>query len=274
MDVIYVDELWAINALTDYLLLTLTARLLGVPCRRGRFALAAALGGVYAAAAVLPALGWLRAPGIKLAASLWLCWMAFGSGEIWRSWAAFLALSAGFAGTVLAAVMLSGQRPAPGGVIAGASLRLLGLCYGICLAGVQGFLSGVARRREGRILRVELSLAGRRATLSALRDTGNALTDPVSARPVLIADADALSPLLGGPVPRELLADPSALFSFLSARPELVSRLGLVSYAAVGGGGLLVCVRPDEALVDGRDTRLLAALSPTPLRARGCQAVF
>ena len=69
MDVIYADELVALNALIDYLLLVLSARAAELPVRRGRSALAGLLGGLYAlAAAALP--GWLRTAGAKLLVSL------------------------------------------------------------------------------------------------------------------------------------------------------------------------------------------------------------
>ena len=45
MTVIYVDTLFLLNALVDYLLLLCSARLAGEPLRRLRFALGAALGG-------------------------------------------------------------------------------------------------------------------------------------------------------------------------------------------------------------------------------------
>ena len=54
MNVIYVDELFFLNALTDYLLLLSCARLRGKALRRGRFAAAAALGGAYAVFAAIP----------------------------------------------------------------------------------------------------------------------------------------------------------------------------------------------------------------------------
>ena len=44
MDVIYADELVALNALIDYLLLVLSARAAELPVRRGRSALAGLLG--------------------------------------------------------------------------------------------------------------------------------------------------------------------------------------------------------------------------------------
>ena len=47
MTVIYVDTLFLLNALVDYLLLLAAARLAGEPLRRVRFALGAILGGCF-----------------------------------------------------------------------------------------------------------------------------------------------------------------------------------------------------------------------------------
>ena len=50
MTVIYVDTLFLLNGIIDYLLLLAAARLAGEPLRRLRFGAAAALGGAYAVA--------------------------------------------------------------------------------------------------------------------------------------------------------------------------------------------------------------------------------
>ena len=54
MTVIYIDTLFLLNTLVDYLLLLASARVAGEPLRRGRFALGAVLGGLYACAIFLP----------------------------------------------------------------------------------------------------------------------------------------------------------------------------------------------------------------------------
>ena len=54
MTVIYVDTLFLLNGIIDYLLLLAAARLAGEPLRRLRFGAAAALGGAYAVAIFLP----------------------------------------------------------------------------------------------------------------------------------------------------------------------------------------------------------------------------
>ena len=51
---VYLDTAFAVNGSVNYLLLLSAAYLAGAPLRRGRFLLAAALGGLYAAASFVP----------------------------------------------------------------------------------------------------------------------------------------------------------------------------------------------------------------------------
>ena len=48
MTVVYVDSVFVLNALMDYLLVLCAARLAGIPLRRRRYLLAGLLGGAYA----------------------------------------------------------------------------------------------------------------------------------------------------------------------------------------------------------------------------------
>ena len=56
MTVVYVDSVFVLNALMDYLLVLCAARLAGIPLRRRRYLLAGLLGGAYAVAVFLPGL--------------------------------------------------------------------------------------------------------------------------------------------------------------------------------------------------------------------------
>ena len=56
MDVIYIDRLFLINLLIDYLLLLLSARVSGLALRRWRYLLGALLGAAYAVLTLLPGL--------------------------------------------------------------------------------------------------------------------------------------------------------------------------------------------------------------------------
>ena len=65
MTVVYVDSVFILNGVMDYLLLLVTARLAGIPLRRRRYLLAALAGAAYAVAVFLPGMGFLSAPPVK-----------------------------------------------------------------------------------------------------------------------------------------------------------------------------------------------------------------
>ena len=263
MDIVYADELFLLNVLTDYLLLLSAARLRGLPLRRGRLALGALLGGGYAVLCLLPALAPLRTlPGIA-AMSLAMAAAAYGAGPgFWSSWAAFLGAAAAFAGSVMAGAMLRGLSPSsPLHLLL--SLRTLLLSFGFFYALLRFLLDRQLFRRRRAVLRAEVSFRGRRAAFAVLRDTGNGLADPLSGEHVLIAEAAALSPLF----PPELnaaggAADPAGFLRSLAGREER-RRFRLLPYWGVGGSGLLLCFRPDELRLDGRAQQMLVGISPT-----------
>lgn len=266
MTIVYLDEAAALNALCDYLLLRSAAELRGLPRRRGRCAFAAALGGVWAALSLLPSFGFLALPSAALAASGFLALIAFGADEgLWRSWVSFLALSAAFAGAAVFAALLLGEETG-GDTVPRCTLRLLLLSFSLFYALLRLCLSRVLEKRRRERVRVVVTLLGRRAELTALRDTGNTLTDPVSGCRVLIANRAALAPLFPFPLPEGGAVE---LFRALGEQGEYGLRSRLVPFRSVGGEGLLLCFRPDAVTVDGEERRLLIGVSPLPVGERG-----
>lgn len=284
MTVVYIDSVFALNALTDYLLLYAAAQLAGARLRRVRFALAALLGGAYAAAVFLPGLGWLAQPPVKLAAGVAMALAAYGGEPRFLRLTLLLFLAAcGFAGCVLALGLAAGRSiPMENGVFyTNVDLRVLVLSAGAAyLVLTVIFRAGARRLGQGTLLiPVTVMLLGRSASLTALCDTGNALRDPVTGRPVLVAAAEKLGPLwppeLASELTPEALRSPSAAMERVSARCGGAVRLRLLPYSAVGvESGLLLAVRLDWASVNGRRReRLLLALSPTPV-GDGCDALW
>lgn len=242
MDIIYIDEAFLLNALADYLLLLSAATLRALPLKRGRFTLAAALGGVYGVLSLLPPLRWLQQGAVKLAVSLLMSAVAFGTEGLVRSWLTFLLLSAAFAGAFLGC-----------GALGAPALPAMLCSFALLYALLRLLLT---RQLEGRrLMEAEVHLGEKRAVFRALYDTGNALFDPVSGLHVLIAEAAALSPLF----PCPLCGDAAADFRALSA----YARCRLLPYRSVGGSGLLLCFRPDFLTLDGEAQEMLVGLSPT-----------
>ena len=109
MTVVYVDSVFVLNALMDYLLVLCAARLAGIPLRRRRYLLAGLLGGAYAVAVFLPGLGFLSATPVKLAAGILLALAAYGGeAKLLRLTLLLFAVSCAMAGCVLALGLVAG----------------------------------------------------------------------------------------------------------------------------------------------------------------------
>ena len=107
LTVIYVDTLFLLNAIVDYLLLLCSARLAGERLSRLRFALGALLGGLYAVALFLPGFGFLGRPLCRLSAAVLMVLTAFGGcRRLLRQVVIFFLLSCAFGGGVLAIGLL------------------------------------------------------------------------------------------------------------------------------------------------------------------------
>lgn len=272
MTVIYIDVLFLLNLVVDYLLLLTTARITGETISRVRLGLGALLGALYAAAQFLPALGWLARPLCKMAFAVLMVLISFGgSRRLLRLVLVFFAVSAALCGVVVALQLVGseGLTLEQGVLYTGFDVRLLLITVIVCYVVMSAVLERAARhggvRRD--LCTAEVTIGGATLRLTALRDTGNTLTDPVSNRPVMVAEARALRPLL----PAQL--DPAEPVSSLSRLQDetLKKRLRLLPYRAVGvDHGLLLAVRTDRVVIGKRKwDGLLVALSPTPVSDGG-----
>lgn len=258
VDTIYVDSLFALNLIADYLLLLVGARVSGAVIRRWRIAIAAVVGAAYAVAAVVPEWGFLTRPLPKIALGVGMSLIAYGSErKLWRCTGAFFAVSALFGGAVWAAGMLAGGYGASA-LYVPVSWRVLALSFGICYAAVSLLFRRTLAKRSRRVVTMAAELGGRSVELRALEDTGSALADPVSGRPVIVADARSLEPLLGAYIPP---GDAAGAAEALSRVPGLERRVSLIPYRAVGtSSGLLAAFRPDSLTLGGAAADALIAL--------------
>ena len=102
-----------LNAAIDTGLLACSARLCGEQLRWRRLILAGMLGGIYAVAAVLPGLGFLRHGLVKASMAAAICLISFGaSARYFRLTAVFFAMGCLFAGLVTAFITSAATRSA------------------------------------------------------------------------------------------------------------------------------------------------------------------
>lgn len=274
---IYVDSLFLLNTFLNYLLLLGSAWLGGTPARHWRFLGAAVLGGLYAVGCAVPGLSFLCALPCKVFSLALMLLLAVGLGRgLIKFGLIFLALSLAFGGLVLAMLQIfgTGLMLVNGAAYYPISAGALVLTAAAVYLLARTVLSRVARHTGGELVELELRFGSRSARLTALRDTGNTLTDPVSNRGVLVAEWRAAKVLLppsaleglegsGFERPAELLP------KLAKAAPE--GKWRLIPYRVVGNGGaLLLAMRCDAVRIGKRSIRgALVAFSPTPLSDGG-----
>ena len=255
MTVVYIDRVFALNALVDYLLLLTTARLAGTPLRRLRFGLCAVLGGIYAAAVFyLPGLAGI---GWKLLLGLGISALAFcREDRMWRLMALFFLLSGGLAGLLLGIGIAIGQGGAVLQKVYCADISwpvLLGSAAGFYLLLHLVFRQG-ARHGGGELLEITISIGGRSVGVRALHDTGNTLRDPIRGKPVLVAEQSALRELWQPEIGNILSAStaPEAKMSQLCCCGS-APHFTLLPFCSVGQAhGLLLAVRSDYIEMAGK----------------------
>ncbi|MBE6973157.1 MAG: sigma-E processing peptidase SpoIIGA [Ruminococcaceae bacterium] len=277
MTVIYLDTLFVLNAIMDYLLLLCSARIAGEELHRLRMGLGAVLGGSYAAAAVLPGMDVLLQPPFKIGAAILMVVVGLGaSRRLLRQAVIFFALSCAFGGGVLGVSLLGGQGMSLGGgvIYSGMDIRIVLLsaagCYVLFTLGLSRW--GRHTAAAGELIETKLFVFGRETNFTALLDTGNTLSDPLSGKAVMVADADMVMPLLSGiaPFKREELSTPDRVLERINTG-RWRGRFRLIPYRAVGVEcGLLLALQPDQVKLNGRESGgMLVALSPTPVSDGG-----
>ena len=267
------EALLALNAAIDTGLLACSARLCGEQLRWRRMILGGLLGGLYAVAAVFPALGFLRHGLMKGAAAAAICLTAFGaSARYFRLTAVFCAMGCLFAGAVTAFTQLTGtglmQLPG-GGFYPVSALALVSIGAG-CLAAIRLLFSSGLQHAPRGFETLELRLGEACVRLRALIDTGNTLKDPMTNEPVLVLDWKAAARLLPQTgLSEQEFSHPAELMRRLM-REDPALRLRLIPYRAVGvSQGLLLAVRCERKTGSGKFVPALAAFSPTPVSSAG-----
>ena len=278
MTVVYLDVLFLLNLVVDYLLLLAGAKITGEPIFRLRMGGGALLGAVYAAAIFLPGFGWLSHPVCKLCAGVAMVLITFGaSRRLLRLTLVFFAVSAALGGVILALQLLgTGGLTLENGVLyTGFDLRLLLVTVILTYVALNLIFCRTARhggvRRD--LCNAKILLGGQCVSVTVLLDTGNTLTDPIRNQPVMVVESCLLQHILPETIKPE---DPVASLERLEDRAWR-GKFSLLPYRAVGVEcGILLTVRSERVVMNGREWNGLAlALSPTPVSdGGGYQGLF
>ena len=270
---IYLDQVAVLNFLIDGLLLYGTACLGASAIRWRHLALGAAVGALYGILVYLPGLQFLGNIVWKLIVAALMLLITFGKKRsTFRLATVFAALTLVLCGATYGVELIrSGQLQIRGNQlffpVSFFSLLLTALAVTLACR----LLLPRLNHAPNSVLPLELELRGRKLKLTALRDSGNTLTDPISGAPVLTVYAGAALPLF----PRQLQLTP---MDFRNPA-QLMERLRpyaprLIPYRAVGiSAGLLLAISCNVTM-DNQTKLLPIAFSPTPLSDGGAYDIL
>lgn len=262
---VYVDLFFLVNFSMDFLCFYLTAKLLHQRVALGRMILAAVFGGLYADLALFLPLTAIWALIVDAIACVILCAVAYSpkrTGQWGLFLVVFVAISMVLGGFMTALFYLLNRTPLAS-LLAGESDG-----FSIWIFAILALISGILTLLGGRFfgkqsarqsVEIEISYAGKSLCLHALADSGNFLREPMSGKPCIVADADALVELL--PSEMILAARKGDARGLPNVGSRHAARIRLIPTRTAAGEGVLLGVRPDRVRVDcGKGSREVDAL--------------
>ncbi|AEF95165.1 peptidase U4 sporulation factor SpoIIGA [Desulfotomaculum nigrificans CO-1-SRB] len=261
--VVYIDEIFIVNLVMNLTALWLTSRFSGNRTSSFRMTTAAAVGCIYAVSIFFP--GWQMALhlGLKLSVAVVMLVITFGLislKQLLKQMAYFLLASFAVGGVAVGLdyllantlIMQPDNQSVIGGFNKWTSLVLTVLI--VFITGKWGAAMWFKRiQQASHKVPLTVSLWGKEVCVPALLDTGNQLTDPLSQRPVIIVEFDALQPALPDKIvemfANQQAQDGSRMMLALADTPY-AKRLRLIPFKSVGQeNGMLLGIYPDVVVI-------------------------
>ncbi|MBR5479107.1 MAG: sigma-E processing peptidase SpoIIGA [Clostridia bacterium] len=244
---VYLDVLFVLDFIIDYLILYSVGKVCGGVILRWRLVLSAVLGAVFSVISLL--LPQVYTLPFMLFSAYVMVGISFGFKK-WKLLLVFFGISAAFGGMVFAVGYITGRSL----VI---SLKTLAIAtvasYIIMVFAFKRRATGTTKREQ---VKVKILHKGKKAEFYALVDSGNTLCDPITNTPVLIAELDAVYSLFEDGILKTLKkcqCDQVILKGEGMFRP--------IPFTTVGGRGILPAFKGDMVTVNGKERHVLIGVS-------------
>lgn len=246
---VYADLTFLINLIMDFLILWVTTRFCRVPVSYRRLILAAFLGGIYGIGNLLAALTIFYSLPAKVIVSCLMLFIALRPAnwqQFQKAFFIFYGVSFVAAGASMAAVFLNPSFEEDGSgsflcLLVGIGAVLMAVFYGERYFS-QTILPTLLKYQ------VRLRFNDQVCNGEGFLDTGNGLRDPLTHRPIVVAEYDFLRSCLPEELNRAMaddLSEDERLEAF--SRSSWGSRLRLIPFSSLGKkNGLLIGLRCDE----------------------------
>jgi stage II sporulation protein GA (sporulation sigma-E factor processing peptidase) len=265
---IYLDAVWLLNFLLDFMILLLTQWIVKDNTRRLRIMLGAFIASILVPITIYYPESFLTAPLGKGLYSLIIVWCAFGFKNIrqyTKKLLSFYFISFALGGGLIALHFMLGQQfETSGNAIltfkTGYGDQISWLFVAVGFPMVWWFTKSRMDRHANekiqydQLCRVTIQLKGKRFSTDGYIDSGNQLVDPFSRKPVIICDQKFLSNWF---TEREwsLLKSAQENLDFETIPEGWQGKMHIVPYQGVGGNRTFMIVIKPESLLLSYDSK-------------------
>ena len=205
---VYVDLLFLINFSMDYLCLYICAKIMKRKLTLGKLLISSSIGALYSVLSLFIPLSDLLFVAADILIGLLICAIAFheksrGVGSTLLCTFLFVGISMMTGGCMTAIFNLLNRLDLPLEGIEGDNISTYLFAIVAAIAGFVSLRSGqvISRRSSIGECMLEVTLGDKKITVNALSDSGNLVTEPFSALPVIIISSSALPNPYNNPEP-------------------------------------------------------------------------
>ncbi len=261
---VYIDVLFAVNFSVNCSLLIITGKIIKYPLSKLRIFISSFLGAVYACFMFFPQIKMIYSISAKLCMSAIIISCAFSFSK-WRAFFktlfVFYLSSFIFGGITLGLFYFTNVGVKYGGALNNGIFyfnfpwKVLFLSVLVSYLIVKIGFKSYKKSKNILYEQVKISFLNEKISLTALVDSGNMLSDPISNTPVIVAELSGIKSIL----PKEITDffdgenDENTAFDYLSNLSSDVlikSRIRMIPFSSLGTkNGMLIGFKPDFVVV-------------------------
>ncbi|WP_025641321.1 sigma-E processing peptidase SpoIIGA [Schnuerera ultunensis] len=258
---IYAEYLLVENIIINYIILYVTEKITRTKTSKLRLFIAATIGSLYTLVVFFPNLRFMGKFIIKFSISVLMIILAFNPEKFnlfLKQLSAFYLTSFVFAGTVIGIFYIISNKF----TIVKFSfknskelIKFLTLGIGLAIILIRNIIKNYLIRinKENCLTNITISLNSKETDLIALIDTGNSLKEPISQKPVIIAEYNALKTILPELVNKAYMDNKDLDLNFIAKIMEEIGdeiKLRLIPFKSLGNdNGILIGFIPDSIKV-------------------------
>lgn len=246
MKTLYVDELFLLNGVINYILLLVTKKIIRAKASQPRLLIGSIISALYAVFMFLPHTQIFYSFLAKLLFSFMLVAITYNIRKLRqyiRAVAVFYMVSFAFGGAAFAIISMTGWND-----MSYLPVKILVTSTVIAYACLT-FLSSYYKRaavKQRSTATVSITVNDETAVVNCFFDTGNSLYDPISDSPVMVVEYNCISSILPPEISYYLKEG-----TIENLPPNFNRRLRFIPYSSIGKkNGVILGFKPDRVVLD------------------------